>query len=287
MTVPADPPRPPAALAALPGVADLVAQTREAFEALRWHPALRRRVAEVAAEGRVRGAQASAALDGARLPLTQVRELVLGLRPWQEDQPFHAVVRAAARAISVSADLRLTAPPQVLARLHLATVGAGSSGESAGRAAVGRPRAQDDPLPAELRDLGPAPDAGRARESVARVVALLAETGGSALVTGAVVHAEIALARPFVSGNLLVARTLERLVHRARGLDPLGVGVPEVGYWQGGIEAYVGALGAYDTGTDAGVSAWLERSAESALVGAAEGRVVADSVLRGSWSDGS
>lgn len=272
------------ALASLPGVVDLVSGSRSAFETLRWHPALRRRVAETAAEGRIRGAQASAALDGARLPLPQVRELVVGLRPWRPSDPFHRVLRAAATTTDVAAEEGLTAPAQVLARLQTAASGAGPAGAAPG--SVGRPRGPADPLPEELRDLGPAPHADEARARLGQVLDLIASGVGPALLVGAVAHAEIALARPFGAGNLLVARAVERQVHRVRGLDPLGVGVPEAGYWQGGIEAYVGALGAYRAGSPQGVGVWLERSGQAALVGATEGQAVADAVLRGSWAEG-
>ena len=46
--------------------------------------ALRRRIPEASAESRVRGARASAFLDGAELPVDLVRDLVRGARPWPE-----------------------------------------------------------------------------------------------------------------------------------------------------------------------------------------------------------
>ncbi|MGL5816001.1 MAG: hypothetical protein ACRCYR_00450, partial [Phycicoccus sp.] len=54
--------------AALPGVAGQVDAARSACAQLRWHPALRRRVPEAAAESLVRGAVASAGLEGAVVP---------------------------------------------------------------------------------------------------------------------------------------------------------------------------------------------------------------------------
>ena len=52
---------------------------------LRFHEALRRRIPEAAAESRVRGARASAALDGADLPVELVRELMSGARAWPDE----------------------------------------------------------------------------------------------------------------------------------------------------------------------------------------------------------
>src|SRR5690606_39573042 len=51
-------------LVELPGVTDAVEEAREACTQLRWHPALRRRIPEAAAESRVRGATATALLEG-------------------------------------------------------------------------------------------------------------------------------------------------------------------------------------------------------------------------------
>ncbi|MCU1537132.1 MAG: hypothetical protein JWP82_1483, partial [Humibacillus sp.] len=74
-----------AALADLPGVRAGADAAREAATRLRFHEALRRRIPEAAAESRVRGARASAALDGADVPVDLVRELMGGARPWPED----------------------------------------------------------------------------------------------------------------------------------------------------------------------------------------------------------
>ena len=71
-----------AALTELPDVRGRADAAREACTRLRFHEALRRRIPEAAAESRVRGAQASAALDGADVPVGLVRELMSGVRPW-------------------------------------------------------------------------------------------------------------------------------------------------------------------------------------------------------------
>ena len=63
--------------------------------------------------------------------------------------------------------------------------------------------------------------------------------------------------RPFVQGNGVVARAVERALLQATGLDPTGVAVPEVGHLRGGLAPYVGALAAYATGTVDGVALWL------------------------------
>ncbi|HEY8721218.1 MAG TPA: cell filamentation protein Fic, partial [Pengzhenrongella sp.] len=69
---------PLAPLAELPGVADAVARARAACEELRWHEAFRRRWREVRAEATVRSARASAALEGARVPVDVLRDAARG-----------------------------------------------------------------------------------------------------------------------------------------------------------------------------------------------------------------
>ena len=67
-------------LAGLPEVADDIARVRGPCPRLRWHQALRRRATEAAAESRIRGAWASAELDGARSSVAIVRDLMAGYR---------------------------------------------------------------------------------------------------------------------------------------------------------------------------------------------------------------
>ncbi len=69
----------------LPDVRARADDAREACTRLRFHEALRRRIPEAAAESRVRGARASAALDGADFPVELVRELMSGARDWPLD----------------------------------------------------------------------------------------------------------------------------------------------------------------------------------------------------------
>jgi Fic family protein len=268
------------ALAALPGMPEHTAAAREACTQLRWHEALRRRIPEAAAESRVRGARASAALEGATLPVELVRDLMRGARSWPErldpvEQVAKGVVQATAETEHVQGLLR-TAPLQALARLHVAAA-AGLVDDDA----LGRPRQPGEEC-RELVDLGPAPDAAALPPRLSALVdVLLAGDGAPALVVAAVVHAEVAHLRPFVRGNGAVARALERAVLQATGLDPTGVVVPEVGHGRGGGPAYVGALAAYGTGTREGVALWLEHCAQAVVAGADEGRAICDAVRAG------
>lgn len=267
-------------LTALPGVEDAVAQAREACTRLRWHNALRRRQAEAAAESRVRGARASALIEGADVRVRTVRELVLGLAQWPDpSDPVMDTLRAAVQVTAASERVRAvtaTAPSQALARLHVA---AGQPLLTADQ--LGRPRLPGEDS-RELMELGPAPTAERARARMTAIQPVLAAGGDApALVVAAVAHAEVAWNRPFLRGNGLVARALERAVVQRTGLDPTGAVVPEVGHHREGVTGYAGALAAYGSGRPEGVALWLRWCAGSITAGAVEGERIADAVLAG------
>lgn len=272
------------ALADLPGVRDRAEAAREACTRLRFHEALRRRIPQGAAESRVRGARASAALDGAELPLTAVREHTMGARDWPLDaDPGLLVVKGAVATTAEServVSMVRSAPLQALARLHVA---AASPLVCAQR--LGRPRSADEPC-AEFVDLGPLPTPAVVASRLANLVGVVgAASNGTnpvpAVVISAIVHAEIATLRPFGHGNGLVARAFERALVQALGLDPTGVAVPELGHLAGGAPAYLGALAAYGQGSAAGVGLWLQQAADAMVEGAREGERICDAVRAG------
>jgi len=269
-----------ASLQSLPGVAEAVDGVRETCTQLRWHPALRRRIPEAATESRVRGAKASADLDGAEVDVGTVRDLFRGAVEWPaEPDPVERTLRAAVQTTAESEHVQslvLTAPAQALARLHVA---AGTPLLPADQ--VGRPRLDREDC-RELTELGPAPDAAEARQRLQDVMQLVVEHDRApALLVAAVVHAEIASARPFVHGNALVARAFERALLQAGGLDPTGVVVPEAGHARKSAVDYIGALTAYATGGTTGVRLWLLDSAEAIQAGARAGARICDAVLAG------
>lgn len=273
-----------AALVDLPGVRERAEAAREACTRLRFHEALRRRIPEASAESRVRGAQASAALDGANLPLAAVREHMSGLRGWPPDaDPGLRVVRGAVGATAEServVTLVLTAPLQVLARLHVA---AASHLVASDR--LGRPRTAEDVCD-EYIDLGAAPPPSVVSLRLANLADLITTLSSGpgrppAVVVSSLVHAEIVSIRPFAAGNGLVARAMERALVQALGLDPAGVAVPEAGHVIGGGPAYLGALTAYSEGTAAGVGLWLRQAADAMVAGAGEGVRICDAVRAG------
>ena len=267
-------------LSTLPGVAEATDAARQACTTLRWHQALRRRIPEAAAESRVRGARASAVLDGAEMKLDLVRDLMRGATAWPEaPDPLEEVVQGAARATAETeniASMVVSAPSQALARVHTA-----AAGHLLPESQIGRPR-QAGEISREFTDLGPAPDEAVVRQRLSGIVELLLNARDApALVVAALVHAEIATVRPFVRGNGLVARAMERAVIQASGLDPTGVAVVELGHGAGGGAAYLGALAAYGSGTPQGVALWLTHCAQAVVAGAEEGGRIADAVLVG------
>ncbi|HKJ12368.1 MAG TPA: hypothetical protein VJ976_08275 [Ornithinimicrobium sp.] len=274
-------------LSQLPGVADQVQQARKACEELRWHPALRRRIPEAAAESRVRGAAASAALEGAevagsRLSLTLVRDVMRGAsRPPAQPDPQWQVLLGAVRVTAAAEQTTratLSAPAQSLARLHMA---AGSA--LLPSASLGRPRGGGEDCRENLGMGDPVPG-HEVAERLRRIIELISGVAAGrqpTVLLSAVVHAELLAVRPFVAANGLLARALERVTLHRAGVDPTGVAVIEAGHARSAGGEYHRALSAYATGEPEGVAAWLVYAAGAVVDGAHDGVRVADAVLAG------
>jgi len=228
---------PLARLSGLEGVASAMAATRDGIDAMLRDRGLRRTTPEMTAESLLRGAHASAVLEGSDATLEQVRE-------GGGDDAAQAALRVSTELLGLTPTLG-TAPLQAIARVHT-LAGKGVTADDA----LGRPR--DDTSAARLRDLA---------------ALLSAETAAPALVLAAVVHAEIATAAPFVSHNGIVARALERLVLVARGVDAKSLVVPEAGHLALRRE-YESNLRGYREGGPSGVHSWLLYAAEAFAAGA-------------------
>ncbi len=281
-----------AALLGLPGVADAVAEARTAVDGLLGHRVLRRRSAEVTAESALRGARASAELEGAGMELERLRGQLMHGQPVtvaSNDPRLSALVDGAVR---LHADLGSFlpswshSPKQALARLHvLAAADLALPSDD-----LGRPRppgaVYDDPL-----ELGPAPDpleVSARLDGLSRL--LLAPTTAPAVVVAAVVHGELLALRSFGTADGLVARAAARLVLVDRGLDPKAVSAPEVGHAElvaAGLRsshshAYAEAARGYVAGGPVGVAGWLVHCAQSVALGAREGLAVCEALQRAS-----
>lgn len=221
----------------LEGVPSAFAAARDGIDVMLRDRGLRRTTPETTAESLLRGAHASAVLEGSASSLAQVRA-------GEGDEIAQDAVRVSTELLGLSSVLMRT-PLQALARIH-ALAGAGSLPSDR----LGRPRDADSA--ARLRD-------------VADV--LRASTDMPALLLAAVVHAELVDAAPFPSHNGIVARAVERLVLVARGVDAKSLVVPEAGHLALRAQ-YESNLRAYASGSANGVHSWLLYAAEAFSAGA-------------------
>lgn len=280
-----------AALLDLPGVAPAVAEARAAVDALLGHRILRRRSAEVTAESALRGARASAELEGAGMELERLRGQLMHGQQVTVQSKDERQSQVVANAVRVHADLGSvlpswhSSPRQALARLHvLAAADMGLPDEHLGRPRTLPTDATDDPL--ELGDPPQPLEVSARLDGLSRL--LLAPTEAPAVVVSAVVHGELLALRPFGAVDGLVARAAARLVLIDRGLDPKAVSAPEVGHAEldaAGLRAdhthaYAAAARGYVHGGRDGLAAWLVHCAEAVALGAREGVAVCEAIKR-------
>jgi hypothetical protein len=240
---------PLAPLAELPGVAEASEQAREALGRAHRHRTNLRDWPTTAAEAALRAARASSVLDGGSLQLSEDGEA----------DPVLAGSLRVSEALEGGATSLVgvwqRAPLQAIARLH-----ALAAADLADDAHLGRPRGDAD--------------VGRRLELLADIV-----TGGTrvpAPVLAGVVHGELLTLAPFGTADGLVARGVSRLVTMASGLDPHGLGVPEV-FWMRRSGDYHAAARGFASGTPAGLAAWLVLSCQALRAGAAEALSIASS----------
>lgn len=238
-----------------------VAETaRAAMDALAWDRGIRSRAGAVAASSRWAGALANAAFEGAVLPTAVAADMAAGVVP---ADPMGRVVLAAADLAGQAprlAELLRAAPLQCLAEAAT-VVGRGFVGQEQ----LGRPRVGvcDDPL--HLPDL---PDAADVPPALAALAVLVARADAPAVLVAAVVHAQLALLRPFPWGSGLVARAAIRWVLAGRSVDPDMLCVPEAGLLTLGRPSYVKALAGYRSGTTRGANLWVEAFCGALAAGA-------------------
>jgi hypothetical protein len=214
-----------------------MAATRDGIDALLRDRGLRRTTPDLTAESLLRGARASAVLEGEEVSLDEVREGAGG--PLAQ-----SAVRVSTELLGLLPTLT-AAPLQAVARIHtLAAKGAVADDD------LGRPRSAE--AAARLQALA---------------ATLSAETSAPALVVAAVAHAELVATAAFVSHNGIVARAVERLLLVARGVDAKSLVVPEAGHLALRRE-YESNLRGYREGGPSGVHAWLLYAAEAYAAGA-------------------
>ena len=241
---------PLAPLLDLADVAPALAAAREHVDAALRHRALRRNGGPVAAEISLRSAVASAGLEGHAYEVEAVRAGTV------TDPVLQGALRVA-EGLGALVDLWPKAPRQVLAKLHVL----------AARGAV--PDAQ-------LGQLGPAPGLAARLDGLAGLV--VGNESTPPLLLAAIVHAELLTLRPFAGPTGVVARAAARLTLIGRGLDPRALVAVDEGHAEREPE-YVGAAGAYATGTPDGVRSWLRHYAAAVEIGAQRIVEVGDAVL--------
>jgi hypothetical protein len=207
-----------------------------------------------AAEAALRAARASAVLDGGGRKLDDQLDVSA-----IEDPVFAGALRVAQALEGGETNLVgvwQRAPLQALARLHML-----AAADRVDESRLGRPRAD--------ADVGPR------LELLAEIV-----TGGTrapAPVIAAVAHGELLTLAPFGSADGLVARAVSRLVTIASGLDPHGLGVPEV-EWMRRAADYREAARGFAAGTPDGMATWLVLSCRALRTGAEEAVSIAESL---------
>ncbi len=244
----------------LPGVVEASDRAREALGRAHRHRANLRGWPVTAAEASLRAARASSVLDGGPVRMDDVADAATqtgGI----SDPVFGGALRVA-QALEGGAGALVTvwqkAPLQALARLHML-----AAADLVDDERLGRPRTDTD--------------IGRRLELLAEVVSR--PTQASAPVIAAVAHGELLTLRPFGSADGVVARGVSRLVTIATGLDPHGLGVPEVN-WMRQPAAYRDAATKFASGTPDGVASWLVLCCRAMRAGAQEALAIAESVPR-------
>ncbi len=239
---------PLAPLLALPGVADAAEQAREALGRAHRHKANLRGWPVTAAEAALRAARASSVLDGGALQLDESTT----------SNPVFAGALRVAQALEGGAGALVSvwqrAPLQALARLHSL-----AAADLVDEDQLGRPRTE--------------PDVAARLDLLSRLV--LGATSVPAPVLAAVAHGELLTLAPFGSADGVVARGVGRLVTIASGLDPHGLGVPEV-YWMRRAADYRKAADGFASGTEAGLTDWLLTSCRALQGGAREALSIAE-----------
>nr|WP_218861716.1 oxidoreductase [Nocardioides panzhihuensis] len=224
-------------MVSLEGVASGFAAARDGIDVMLRDRGLRRTSPETTAESLLRGAHASAVLEGSGSTLGEVRAS-------GGDAIAQDAVRLSTELLALVPVVK-QAPLQAFARMHALVAGALLEAEE-----LGRPRSS------------------AAAERLGRISELLlAPTSAPALAVAAFVHADLATSAPFASHNGLVARAAERLVLVARGVDEKSLVVPEAGHLALRA-AYESNLRGFREGGQAGAHSWLLYAAEAYAAGA-------------------
>lgn len=237
----------------LPGVADAAEAARIALGKAHRHRVNLRGWPVSAAESAVRGARSSSMLDGGGSQLDAASG--------SQDPVLAGALRVGQVLEGGTSGLIgvwQRAPLQALAKLHSL-----AAADLVAEDALGRPR--------------PKPEVVARLDLVTRLVT--GTTAVPAPVLAGVAHGELLAVAAFGSGDGVVARAVSRLVTMSTGLDPHGLGVPEV-YWLRRAEEYRAAATGFATGEPDAVGTWLLMSCAALEDGAREALSIAEAAAR-------
>lgn len=270
-----DPNDPFAPLWQLDGVAEAAMDAAQAISAVHRHKANLRKHNVTGSESVLRGARASAWLDGGDRTVPDDGNVT--------DPTLAAALRVAdslsPETISETARIWQRAPQQILAKfaLNAAPISAGNSTGDVSDSTVNA--ADTAALDEASRPVGDDKLSAAMKEQRLHILGDFI-TGGTQVhtaVLSAVVHGELLTMRPFAHHNGIIARAASRLTTVASGLDPRGLGVPEV-YWTRHREEYNNAAEEFAKGTPEGLRRWILLHVEGLKAGAVEARGIADAV---------
>lgn len=242
---------PLAPLLDVPGLAEAAEAARLALGRAHRHRANLRKWPVTAAESAVRGARSSSALDGGGVDVAAAAD----------DPVLSGALRVAHAVEGGTTSIVVSwrrAPLQALARLHSL-----AAADLVGEEELGRPA---------LR-----PEVAARLDLVTRLVT--GPTAVPAPILAGVVHGELLALSAFGSADGVVARGVSRLVCIASGLDPHGLGVPEV-YWLRRADEYAGAAAGFARGDRDAVGAWLTMCCRALEDGAREALSIAEAAAQ-------
>ncbi|KAB3522638.1 oxidoreductase [Corynebacterium sp. zg254] len=253
-------PDPLAPLAELPGVPEAVDKAVDFISRVHRHKANLRGWDVTGSEAVLRGARASAQIDGGT--------------PWlpEDGQVNDPILAGALRAAELLAPDGITetqttfrrAPLQVIAKIN----------------SVASPQMSDEDFRKKAAQSAEFLVPGRPRRDADGRLQLLGSfiTGGTkvnAVVLTAVIHGELLALQPFADANGVTARACSRLATISTGLDPRGLGVPEV-WWNRHRDEYEAKAKGFASGTAEGVAEWIVFHAEGLAEGTLEAKSIAD-----------
>lgn len=244
----------------LDGVQEAVDKANDYVARVHRHPANLKGWDVTGSEAVLRGARASAQLDGGtpRLP-----------EDGQVDDPVLAGALRAAELLAPDGitDTQTTwrrAPLQVMAKIN----------------AVASPQMSDEGFRKKAAGSAEFLVPGRPKQATDARLQLLGRliTGGTkvnSVILSAIIHGELLTLEPFADANGVTARACSRLATISGGLDPRGLGVPEV-WWNRHRDEYAAKAAGFASGESSKVAEWIVFHATGICEGSLEAKSIAD-----------